>query len=175
MAHMVKCAICGVQFNRDIVQAVKHSAARYSHYKCEPDKELVPLPEVSKDTKELQELKDYIKELYKDKCNWALVNKQIKDFHSNKGYTYKGMINTLYWFYGVQKNSVEKSNGGIGIIPFAYNDAKNYFYNLYAANQKNADKDINNYLPKERIVIIQNPRSETPFVKLFDMDWEEEE
>lgn len=173
--HKVKCAICGQTFDRDVIQAVKHSANRYSHYDCEPDKELVPLPEVSQDAKDLQALKDYIKNLYGDKCNWALVNKQIKDFHANQGMTYKGMINTLYWFYEVSKNSVSNSNGGIGIIPFAYQGAKDYFYKLYSANQKNADKDINNYLPKERVITIHNPRRETPFVKLFDMDWEEEE
>ena len=59
MAHKVKCAICGVTFDRDVVQAVKHNGNRFSHYTCEPDKELVPLPEKSKEDLDLQELKDY--------------------------------------------------------------------------------------------------------------------
>ena len=174
MAHKVKCAICGVTFDRDVVQAVKHNGNRFSHYTCEPDKELVPLPEKSKEDLDLQELKNYINNLYGKKCNWALINKQIKDYHSNNNYTYKGMMNTLYWFYEVKHNSPADSNGGIGIIPFTYDNAKEYFHSLYLAKMKNDNKDINSYTPKEVVVTIKNPHSKKPVIKMFDMDWEEE-
>ena len=155
MAHKVKCAICGVTFDRDVVQAVKHNGNRFSHYTCEPDKELVPLPEKSKEDLDLQELKNYINNLYGKKCNWDLINKQIKD-------------------YEVKHNSPADSNGGIGIIPFTYDNAKEYFHSLYLAKMKNDNKDINSYTPREVVVTIKNPHSKKPVIKLFDMDWEEE-
>ena len=84
-------------------------------------------------------------------------------------------MNTLFWFYEVKHNSPADSNGGIGIIPFTYDNAKEYFHSLYLAKMKNDNKDINSYTPKEVVVTIKNPHSKKPVIKLFDMDWEEEE
>jgi hypothetical protein len=54
----------------------------------------------------------------------------------------------------VKKNPIEKSNGGIGIVPWVYEDAKRYYYNQWLLSQKNSDKDIKKYIPKERKIII---------------------
>ena len=78
MAHLVKCAVCGEQFDRDKIQAVKYSARRYAHYKCKPDGELVPLAE-QKDP-DLIKLEEYIKQLLNDTYVHPRVKKQINEF-----------------------------------------------------------------------------------------------
>ena len=63
MSHMVTCQICKVRFDRDKIQAVRHNGRLYSHYTCEPDKELVPLPEPKdkdlNDTTKIEIIKSY--------------------------------------------------------------------------------------------------------------------
>ena len=39
----------------------------------------------------------------------------------------KRNVLTLRYFYDVKKGDKEKANGGIGIIPFIYKDAENYW------------------------------------------------
>jgi len=169
--HLVKCAICGETFDTNIIQAVKHGARRYAHYKCEPSGELVPLGE--KTDPELQKLKDYINQLFGDKANWALINKQIKKFKETNGYSYSGMLKSLVYFFDVKHNSIDKTNGGIGIIEYCYQDAYNYYYNLFMAQQANKDKSL---LTQIKEIIIKPPQKRGTKRKLFDLgEFEDEE
>jgi hypothetical protein len=125
-----------------------------------PDGEIVPLA-VTIDP-ELEKLKDYIRKIYKDKANWALINKQIKDFQTKYNYTISGILKSLVWFYDVKGNdiekSIEKSNGGLGIVPFCYNDAYNYYYDLFVAKSRNTGKDIENISTKVKEITIRPPK-----------------
>ena len=170
--HLVKCAICGETFDLNLVQGVKHGARRYSHATCEPDnKDLVPLPSVEKVDDDLQKLKDYIKSKFKDKANWVLISKQIKTFKEDMNYTYSGMLKSLIYFFEIQHNGIDKTNGGIGIIPFVYQPARDYYYALWIAQQQNEDKVIQ---VKEKEVVIKAPRKPSLFKKLFSLGEEDE-
>ena len=56
-------------------------------------------------------------------------------------YTYSGIKRTLEYFYKIKKNPIEKANGGIGIVPWVYEEAKRYYYNQWLLSQKNAEKN----------------------------------
>ena len=73
--HIVKCAVCGEQFDTNSIQAVRYGARRYAHYSCYPEGELVPMVNSKSKDFVLEELKDYIKKIYGNKANWALINK----------------------------------------------------------------------------------------------------
>jgi hypothetical protein len=69
------------------------------------------------------------------------------------------MLKTLKWYYEKEGNSIEKSNGSIGIIPYIYKQALDYYYSLYLAQQINKEKDISSFIiSKEREISIQSPR-----------------
>ena len=176
--HLVKCPKCGVTFDANKIQAVKVGARRYGHASCYPDiKEFVPLEVPKEEDKDLIALKDYIKKMYGEKANWILINKQIKDFQKEYSYSLSGMLKSLVWFYEVKGNSPEKSNGGIGIIPFAYQDAYNYYYNLFIAQSQNQNKNIQEITSKVREITIKAPERpiKKRFFKFLDEDNDEEE
>ena len=160
ISHLVKCTVCGCQFDRDKEQAVKSGARRYAHYKCKPDGELVPLPQKEEKNKDLKDLEDYITKLYGDKANWVLIKKQIKSFQQEYKFTLTGIKKSLIYFYEVKGNSPDKSNGGIGIVPFVYLDSRNYYYNLYLAQEQNKKKNIKDYTKKTKEFIIKPPKVE---------------
>ena len=170
MAHNVKCTVCGKIFNRDKIQAVKVGARRYAHYSCCQVGELVPLENpVNED---LIKLEEYISNLLGEDYNHARVNKQIKDYTSQYGYTYSGMLKTLIWFYDIKGNPKEKANGGIGIIPFVYQDACNYFYSLYLAQI--ANESITTYSkPQVKEIEIFSPEVYRKPPKMFNAEDEE--
>lgn len=170
MAHMVKCSVCGQQFDRDTEQAVKSGARRYAHFKCMPTGELVPLAE--KGDPDLTKLKDYIKSLYGDNANWALINKQIKKFNEENGYSYSGMLKSLIYFYDVKGNPKEKGNNGIGIIPYVYQDAYNYYYNLFMAQQMLQDKE---FIAQIKEIIITPPKKKGTKKRMFSLGVDEDE
>jgi hypothetical protein len=68
------------------------------------------------------------------------------------------MLKALIYFYEIKGGSVEEAHGGVGIIPFIYQDAYNYYYNLWLANQKNQNKELNKYIPKTIEIKISAPQ-----------------
>ena len=77
------------------------------------------------DKKELQET---ICRIFNLKAPGPKNNAYISKFH-NEGMTFKGMTHTLVYFYEIKKNSIEKSNDGIGIIPYVYDEARKFYEN----------------------------------------------
>ena len=165
MSHYVKCLKCGETFDRDIIQTVRINGRRYGHAKCYPDNNnFVPL--VEKKISEEQKIKNYAKSILKEQYVAARVNKQIKDFLA-EGYTASGILKTLIYWYEIKHNDISKAMGGIGIVPYVYKQALDYYYNLYLAEMANIDKDIDEYRPKEIFISIDLPKKEKE-VKLWE-------
>ena len=38
-------------------------------------------------------------------------------------FSYSGILRTLIYFYDIRGNTIEASNGGIGIVPYVYEEA----------------------------------------------------
>lgn len=99
------------------------------------------------------------------------MNDYIKEYQ----YTYSGMLKALVYFYEVKGNNKNKANGGIGIIPFIYKDAYNYYYNLWMIQQSNKDKNVIDYVPKLKEIKIPIPKKESRKRSVFTFLDEQEE
>lgn len=176
--HIVKCKCCGESFDLNQVQGVRVGKTRYGHASCYPDsKDFVPMGEPTAkpaEDKELTQLKAYISQVYGDKVNWKLVTKQIKDFKQKNGYSYSGMLKSLTYFYDVKKNSTEKSNGGIGIIEYVYNEAYNYYLALFIAKNQNTNISKEKFLNNQKEIEISSVPRRNKKIKLLSMDWDED-
>ena len=103
------------------------------------------------------------------------ITLQIQKFlQDHPEYTYSGIRRTLEYFYEIKKNSLDKANGGIGIVPWVYEEAKRYYYNQWLLSQKNAEKDIETYKPKIKDIIIKPPKRQPKKRKIFTFLDEEE-
>lgn len=190
MAHKVICTICGQQFDRDKIEAVKTSAQRYAHATCvlkqgsleDQAKAEQMLAEQAKQEKDLIALEAYIQKKFAatDDDDVALIKRtrqQIKTFRDEYKYSYSGILKSLIYFYDIKGNSIDKANGGINIVPYIYNEAKAYYQRLWKTHQINQAKPIEQYIaPTQRIIkiAIPTPRLRTRN-KLFSFLDEEEE
>ena len=165
-AHYVTCIYCKQRFNRDKEPFVQISARRYAHKECAKKHEV----EQTQEEKDLQALEQYIMKLLDEPYVNARVKKQIKDFQKDYNFTYSGMLKSLVWFYDVKGNPKDKANGGIGIIPYVYRDAYNYYYSLFLAKSSNENKDIEEYKPVIKEISISSPRVKLKQHKLFNLD-----
>lgn len=166
MAHIVTCVYCKEKFDRDKLPTVQISARRYAHADCAQKHE----KEKSQEEKDLETLEKYIMELLNEPYVNARVRKQIKEYRTQYNYTYSGMLKTLIWFYEIKGNSTDKANGGIGIIPFVYKDASEYYYSLYLAKIANQDKNLDDYKPIVKEIEIKSPRAYLKPPRLFKFE-----
>lgn len=165
--HIVTCVYCKEKFDRDKVSTTQISARRYAHKDC-ADKYKV---EKTQEEIDLEQLEKYIMNLFNEPYINVKIRKQLKDYRKEYKYTYSGMLKTLTYWYEVKGNSIEKANGGIGIIPYVYDSACQYYYSLYLIKLSNENKNIKNYKPKEKIIEISSPKI-IPYkkIKLFNLD-----
>lgn len=171
IAHYVICSVCGERFNRDTTPWVQTSSRRYAHKTCAIASETTRKQEdIDK-----EELEKYIMKLLKEDYISPRVRKQMNTFIKDYNYTYSGMKKALVYFYEVKGNDPAKANGGIGIIPYIYNDALKYYYALYLAAVANEDKDVEHFQVKVREFSIEPPVRIIKPPRLFNLDDLEEE
>ena len=172
-AHLVKCLYCGKMIDaqpegKDIVWT-KPRVNRYAHVKCgdevtEKDK---------KEEDDFDELYRYVSQEQGKNFNFVQFKKVVDKWKKDYDYSYSGMLKSLQYFYEVKKNSKEKFKAGsLGIIPFCYVQAYNYYYNLYLASQRAGTGD---YKPPQREIIIDAPKIKVHPPKLFNMEDEDAE
>ena len=173
-AHMVKCLYCGKMFDaqedgKDTVW-FKPRKNRYAHIECGKQQEAT----MTQEEKDYDKLYRYVKDNQKENFDYVKFKKIVEAWHKEYNFTYNGMYYTLVYFYEVRKNSKQKFiDGSIGIIPFCYKDAQNYYYNIYIASQRAGTGSYD--ATKERIVEIEPPTAKQKMPKLFNLDMEDDD
>lgn len=152
---MVKCLYCGESFDATTEPFVKPRSNRYAHAKCAEQKEQ---QEVNKEEQDLRELEQLIKDIYGYTELPILVQKQIQRFRIEKNYSYRAIKNTLYYFYIVRGNSPSQSKGGIGIVEYVIEEAKQYFQAMARLQEVNKEKLEQGYEIQVREVHITEPK-----------------
>lgn len=163
VAHKVKCVYCGQTFDRDKEPFVVVNARRYAHYACGTSEE----DKRTQEQKDKEELEKYIMDLFHIEYIDARIRKQINQFVEEYHFTYSGIRKALVYHFEVKHNSIDKANGGIGIVPYVYKNAYNYYYALWQAQQKNEDKDVKQYVPVVKEITIPVPERNVKKRKLF--------
>lgn len=153
---MVKCLYCGQMFDANMESFVKPNARRYAHKSCAQSVE----ENQSQEEKDKKELEEYIKHLFGINSISVKIKKQMDTFKIEKNYSYSGMRKTLKYFFEIRGNPIEKANGGIGIIPWVYDEACNYWRAIWEAQQRNQRVVIQKYNLPVREVHIAPPKRE---------------
>lgn len=162
MAHMVKCIVCGERFDRDKIPFKQVAARKYAHLACvESEDSQKAQEEIDKD-----KFFQMVKSIYGPTYNYMLINKQATNFIQQYGYTWSGMTGCLHWFYNINHGSLEEGHGGVGIIPFIYEDVKKYYQNIYKSQQENEKREA-----RAQVVTfsIQSPRAWQQPPRLLDL------
>lgn len=169
--HMVKCPGCGERFDSNEEEYIFKSR-RYWHKACFEKAE----SEKSQEEKDLEDLFSYIKQLY-GKYDYVSTKKLIDKYHTENNFTYTGIKNTLKYWHEIKHNPVDKANGRIGIVPWMYEEAYRYYYDIWLNKNKTQPEQVKQYQPTTTEITIQSPQRD-PMVKrkLFSvLDLEEED
>ena len=169
MSHKVKCVYCGITFDRDIIPCVS-VGRRYAHIECSVEHE----NNKTQDEKDREELEEYIRNLLGASYNYLRIRQQLKIYYEQYKYTSANMLKALTYAFEVKKNNIDKANGGIGIIPYVYNEALLYYKTLQDIKEANEKKNINNYTIPVTEIVIPVPKRKIKKKKIFTFLDEEE-
>ncbi|MBR6516750.1 MAG: hypothetical protein IKT40_07805 [Bacilli bacterium] len=153
MSHYVKCSVCGDRFDRDKVECVMTGARRYAHLSCVEKSE----EQVKKENEDRKKLEEYILNLFNLTKLTPRIIKQLDKYIKTNEYTYSGILKSLIYWHEVKGNDTSKSNEGIGIVEYIYEDAKKYFYEIWKINQLNKEIEMNEVVMKTNTIVIKPP------------------
>lgn len=128
--HEVQCRACGKKFDLNAIPEtdwVMPSKGWYYHTKCYQDWKN---NKAKTDKDWIDMIYDFIARDLKGEYNWHMCEKQREAFVTKNKFTNKGIYFTLKYFYEVKGNKWEAGHGGIGIVPYVYKDATEYWTNI---------------------------------------------
>lgn len=163
---IVTCVYCKKQFSKSKTP-YQFFNGKYAHSVCYEQ-------EKRREKTDAEKLDDYIMNLFHIDYVSPRIKKQINQYVNDYNFTYSGILKALKYFYEIQEHGIEKANDGIGIVPFVYKAAYNYYYSIWLANNKNKDKDMNEYVPEVREIHIPLPQRKIKRKELFSFLDEDE-
>ena len=113
--------------------AIPEKTRRYAHKDCYL--RATAIQQVDEENK--NKLEQYIKDLFNYQVVPEIVQKQIRQYITDNNYTYLGILKALKYHYEIKHGSKEKAYGRIGIVPYVYEEAHNYYLAIWQARQKN--------------------------------------
>ena len=123
---------------------------------------------------------DYLKKIVKVEMS-TLFFKQWYSYLNQKGadYTAKGLYFAILYFYEIRNGDKNKANGGIGIIPYIYDESRRYWYDRESKQHgiiEQIEKQIHDATQREQIVITkkkENKKYQVDFSILDELEDEE--
>lgn len=155
------CVYCGKKFNPEVVPFQKVNL-RYAHLDCFEGR---------------GKIIEYMRKISNGESFDIKVGSQINAY-LKQGYTLKGIYWTLVYVYEIQKRDYRLANGGIGIVPYKYAEAQQYFKNQ--SENKRLANDIRNNKTEVKMkttsqVIYSKKNITKKKDKLLSLDYRKEE
>jgi len=124
---MPECRICHYPIDKkpetEGIDWIQPSRGWYFHKTCYDTWKAAP----ATDEEWVSMIFDFLARDMKVKYNYHMCKAQIEKFWKDNKINPKGIYFTLKYFYEVKHNSWEKGHGGLGIVPWVFDDAKQYW------------------------------------------------
>ena len=124
MPKTVYCAYCGKEIFYN--EPIKKTSGKIYHHQCYLKFCDEKFDNSQKATSSKQQLYDYICKLFNITEITPMLNAQIIKMTKDGGLTYNGIYLSLVYFFKI-KNNKPTLDTGIGIVPYIYNEAKEFF------------------------------------------------
>ena len=124
---MPECRICHLAIKKEKekenIDWIMPSKNYYYHKKCYETWKETPTSE--QDWIDL--IYDFLSRDLKVSYDYFKCSAQIKKFWKENKINPKGIYFTLKYFYEIKNNTWSKGYGGLGIVPYVFTEAKNYW------------------------------------------------
>lgn len=131
---LVKCKYCGKPLDRDTEEYVQIKT-RYAHKYCADH----PTETLVQDDRE--RILSFIQNKFGTEADYAKTQRLLTKYLS-EGMTASGVLKTLQYYYDVTGHSTADSMGSIGIVPYVYKEAKEYYQKSWDANRFNEQAEF---------------------------------
>lgn len=116
-----------------------------------------------------KKLCDYVCELFNYKKPSVRIYQQMANYYKH-GVSYSDMLLALKYFYEIKKGDINKSQGGIGIIPYVLDEAKEFITLEKIEQNKLIQKFQVNAIEKKETLVVHVQEKEKRNKKNIDIN-----
>ena len=166
MAKLPTCPYCGKEIQKnEPLKKFKNKSYHLSCYQKYCD-EVYKNTSTTDKNEAQQELYDYICRLFNIKELTPYLNNQLQKIFKENNFTYNGVLYSLKYWYETKENPIDVKYG-IGIVPFIYEEAKQFYIKKSILWEKNANIEIKN---EQKTVKVPSKRPrKKPFVDISNL------
>lgn len=157
---VVTCGGCGLKFDR-VAENGEFIKSKWYHKGCA----------IVKNEKIM--LDAYICKLFNLKTPGPMNNILIKKYRDELGFNYDGMNKTLKYFYEVKGHTKNKSEERVGIIPYVYQEAQDYYKVIEDRARRIAGNAVENTVETIDVKVYTPQQTKKPNDDLKDLFNEE--
>lgn len=157
MGRMVRCAFCQNLVDKD--ESIRYNDKNF-HKLCYGN------------YLDRKELIKYVAKLFgfkNEEKPGPKINSQLKLFITKYPFTYKGILRALTYHFEVKNGSKNKADEGIGIVPYVYEEAQEY-YNKLTNKQEKVAKTVEKLLEQKPVVMKIRKNNEKKEIPLFNLE-----
>lgn len=152
MSHIIQCRLCKERFDTNKEEYVLIGQKAYYHKKCYDD--WVKNKNNAKTSNEenfwKESVIDYLYRDVKIPINFAKLENQWANFiKPSKKMTPKGIYFAVKYYYDVKHGNKDKAADGIGIVPYIYQEAAQYWTDLEVKKQGTIESIIEQIKSRE--------------------------
>lgn len=159
--NTVQCIYCKKTMHKTDNDCHQVASLGYAHIACIE-------AENKREKTDEEKLYIYLCDLFGTTYVIPAIRKQIAYYIKEYHYSYSGIQKALEYYYHIQGHPFDKNNMSIGIVPYIYQNAYNYYYNKWLLEQKNHDINAKPYVYREMEIIIPPPSYTNPLKKYFN-------
>jgi len=121
---------------------------------------------MSEEQRDLLQLRNYIDELWNKEADYPAIGSQLKKFTGPQyHFTYKGIHRALRYYYEITHHRIDNRFKHLGIVPYVYNKAQEYYEKIENAREKN--KKVGEIEKEIKEIHIPIPQTTVKRRKLF--------
>lgn len=140
-ADLKKCFYCNKTFDISKEEYNMVNQRRYAHKNCYDTYHTA-------DDEKINDIYTFLREEALITYDFVQCEKQREQFIKKFGYTNEGILNALKYWYKVKRQSPEKAGNRIGIVPYIYSEANEYYANI-EKKQKQITKVVQTQMKKK--------------------------
>ena len=142
MAKLPTCPYCGKEIQKnEPLKKIKNKSYHLCCYQKYCD-EIYKNTSTTDINESQQELYNYICQLFNIKELTPYLNNQLQKIFKENNFTYNGVLYSLKYWYEIKDNPIDIKYG-IGIVPFVYDEAKQFYIKKSILWEKNANFEGN--------------------------------
>lgn len=171
---MAQCRLCKEKIDKEKDDWIMPSRNYFYHRKCYENWKKA---QITDDEQYVDMIYDFIARDLKVSYDWWVCEAQRKKFIKEGKMTNKGILFALKYFYEVKNGDWEKGHGGIGIVPFIYNDSCAYWASKErqsAGTIAKIEQQMTEAMSREEVVLKQtkrkNKKSKVSLNMITDME-----